>query len=71
MDGASENLVREALERLMKGRTTLVIAHRTSTLASAKRIVVLNEGRVAEEGDYSQLVKTGGVLARLVESLPQ
>jgi|LauGreDrversion2_3_1035106.scaffolds.fasta_scaffold116196_1 ABC-type multidrug transport system fused ATPase/permease subunit len=55
----------------MKGRTTLVIAHRTSTLASAKRIIVLHEGKVAEEGDYSQLVKTGGVLARLVESLPQ
>ena len=71
LDGASENLVREALERLMKGRTTLVIAHRTSTLASAQRILVLNAGKVAEEGEYSQLVKAGGLFARLAESLPQ
>ena len=71
LDGASENLVREALERLMKGRTTLVIAHRTSTLASARRILVVHEGKIAEEGAYSQLVKAGGVLARLAESLPE
>jgi ABC-type multidrug transport system fused ATPase/permease subunit len=70
LDHASEHLVRQALDRLMAGRTSLVIAHRTSTLAGAMRVAVLQDGVIAEEGQYAALVGAGGVLARLVETLP-
>ena len=72
LDFQSEHLVREALVRLMRGRTTLVIAHRTSTIASADRVVVIEGGVAVEEGAYTDLCERGdGVLARLVETLPQ
>ncbi len=65
LDAASETLVKEALERLMEGRTTLVIAHRLSTIQNADRIVVLSDGRIAEEGRHAELLARGGTYARL------
>jgi subfamily B ATP-binding cassette protein MsbA len=68
LDAASEALVQEALETLMRGRTTLVIAHRLSTIINADRIVVLRAGRVAEMGTHAQLVARGGLYATLYET---
>jgi ATP-binding cassette subfamily B protein len=59
--------VKEALDRLMKGRTTLVIAHRLSTVADADRVVVLESGRVVQVGDHRSLLAEDGLYKRLVE----
>jgi subfamily B ATP-binding cassette protein MsbA len=65
LDSESEQLVQQALTRLMRGRTSLVIAHRLSTIEGADRIVVLDGGRVAEQGTHSELLGHGGLYARL------
>jgi ATP-binding cassette, subfamily B, bacterial len=65
LDAESERLVQDALERLMQGRTTIVIAHRLATVRSADRIIVMNEGRIVEEGKHDALVSNGGLYARL------
>ena len=65
LDAASERLVQEALERLMVGRTTLVIAHRLATVRAADRIVVMDEGRIVEEGTHAELIGAGGLYAHL------
>jgi ATP-binding cassette subfamily B protein/subfamily B ATP-binding cassette protein MsbA len=65
LDAETEGLLLEALERLMVGRTTLIIAHRLSTIRNADRIVVLQDGRVAETGTHRQLLNTPGLYARL------
>jgi subfamily B ATP-binding cassette protein MsbA len=65
LDTESERAVQQALERLMAGRTTLVIAHRLSTIESADRIVVMEAGRVAEQGSHAELLQHGGLYARL------
>jgi ABC-type multidrug transport system fused ATPase/permease subunit len=67
LDAESEHLVKEALERLMKGRTTLVIAHRLSTVMSADRVVVLDGGAVVQSGPHARLVREEGLYRRLVE----
>src|SRR5262249_53949377 len=61
----SEAKVQAALERLMKGRTTLLIAHRLSTVRGADRIYVVDAGRVVEQGSHASLMKKGGLYARL------
>ena len=66
LDTASERLVQVALETLSRGRTTLVIAHRLSTVRNADRIVVIDAGRVVEQGSHAQLMAQGGTYARLV-----
>ena len=65
LDAKSEAVVQEALERLSKGRTTLVIAHRLSTVRDADKIVVMDAGRVVDEGTHEALLKGDGVYARL------
>ncbi|WP_309085050.1 ABC transporter transmembrane domain-containing protein [Chelativorans sp.] len=65
LDAESETLVQTALERLMRGRTTIVIAHRLATILKADRILVMADGRVIEEGGHAELVARGGVYARL------
>ena len=61
LDSESENVVQEALETLMQGRTTLVIAHRLSTVRDADRLVVIHEGRLVEEGTHDSLMARGGL----------
>jgi len=65
LDAESERLVQDALARLMKGRTTLVIAHRLSTVRDADQIAVMEQGRVVEIGNHDALMATGGAYARL------
>jgi ATP-binding cassette subfamily B protein len=67
LDAESEALVQEALDRLMKGRTTLIIAHRLSTVMGADRVVVLDAGRVAEQGRHQELYAQDGIYRKLVE----
>ncbi|MBI3814303.1 MAG: ATP-binding cassette domain-containing protein [Nitrospinae bacterium] len=67
LDTESEKIVQEALENLMKDRTTVVIAHRLSTILDADRIIVLNDGRIVETGRHDELLASGGVYRRLYE----
>jgi len=66
LDSESEHLVQEALDRLMKGRTSVVIAHRLSTIRSAHQILVMNEGAVVERGTHDELISREGTYAELV-----
>jgi ATP-binding cassette, subfamily B, bacterial len=65
LDAESENLVQQALDRLMEGRTTLVIAHRLATVLKADRIIVMEDGRIVETGTHADLSKAGGLYAKL------
>ena len=65
LDAESERLVQDALERLMASRTTIVIAHRLATVRAASRIVVMDGGRIVEEGSHATLIGAGGLYARL------
>ncbi|MEY8877751.1 MAG: lipid A export permease/ATP-binding protein MsbA [Leptothrix sp. (in: b-proteobacteria)] len=65
LDSESERLVQTALERLMRGRTSIVIAHRLSTIENADRVVVLDGGRLVEQGSHAELLAQGGLFARL------
>jgi ATP-binding cassette subfamily B protein len=65
LDAESEQLVQEALDRLVAGRTTIVIAHRLATVRAADRIIVMDHGRIVEEGDHGTLTAQGGLYARL------
>ncbi|AEI62554.1 ABC transporter ATP-binding protein [Corallococcus macrosporus] len=67
LDAESEHLVKDALERLMKGRTTLIIAHRLSTVANADRVLVLDGGAVIQSGTHASLMSQEGLYRRLVE----
>ncbi|WP_373491067.1 ABC transporter transmembrane domain-containing protein [Parasphingorhabdus sp.] len=67
LDAESEKLVQDALDHLMRDRTTIVIAHRLATVRSADRIIVMDEGRIVEQGDHDSLITKNGLYARLAE----
>ncbi|MBR4064803.1 MAG: ABC transporter ATP-binding protein [Tidjanibacter sp.] len=67
LDTESEQLVQTALDKLQSGRTSIVIAHRLSTIHNADRIVVIDAGRVAEQGTHDELIAKGGIYAKLIE----
>ena len=66
MDTETELLIQQALERLMAGRTTVIIAHRLSTVRDCDEILVLDHGRVVERGTHDQLLELGGTYAAMV-----
>ena len=68
LDSESERLVNEALERLMAGRTSLVIAHRLSTVRHADRILVFNQGKIVESGTHDELIAHHGTYRFLVDT---
>ena len=67
LDTESEKLVQQALTRMLTGRTSVVIAHRLSTIKHADKIIVIDEGRIAEQGTHEQLIARGGIYAKLIE----
>lgn len=67
LDTESEKLVQDALTKVLKGRTSIVIAHRLSTIMNADKIVVIDDGRIVEQGRHEELLARGGVYAKLVE----
>jgi subfamily B ATP-binding cassette protein MsbA len=67
LDAASETEVQKALDNLMKGRTTIIIAHRLSTIINADRIVVLDQGRIVQEGPHRDLIEEEGPFKKLYE----
>ncbi|MBQ0081611.1 MAG: ABC transporter ATP-binding protein [Alistipes sp.] len=67
LDTESEKLVQDALTKLLKGRTSVVIAHRLSTIKGAQKIIVIDEGRIAEQGTHNELMSLNGIYAKLIE----
>jgi ATP-binding cassette subfamily C protein CydCD len=68
LDAVNEQQVREALDRLVEGRTTLIIAHRLSTVRDANSIVVLDDGKLVEQGNHHDLLASHGLYAQLVST---
>ena len=67
IDSETEALIQEALERILKGRTSLIVAHRLSTIRNADRIVVLHRGRIREEGTHGELLRNNGIYKKLYD----
>ncbi|MDX1330425.1 MAG: ATP-binding cassette domain-containing protein, partial [Burkholderiaceae bacterium] len=71
LDNASERLVQEAMTRLMKGRTTLIVAHRLSTIEHADRVIVMADGEIKEDGTHASLMQAGGLYTHLHQKAAQ
>src|SRR5207248_11684568 len=71
VDAESEAVIQQALERLMEGRTTLIFAHRLSSVIGAHRILVLDDGRLVESGSHAELMARGGPYHRLMAAQAQ
>ena len=67
IDTRTEALVQKGMDALMKGRTVFVIAHRLSTIKNCDRIIVLDGGKIVEDGTYDELIEKGGMFAELVD----
>ena len=67
LDTESEKLVQDALNKLMNNRTTLIIAHRLSTIQNADKIIVLDGGKIIEQGSHSQLINRNGLYKKLID----
>jgi len=67
VDAEAEFLIQQALERVLKGRTSLVIAHRLSTIRNADKILVLDSGKIVETGSHTELMQRGGLYSRLYQ----
>ena len=67
LDSESEKAVQTALERLMQNRTSIVIAHRLSTIIHAHKIIVMDQGRIAEMGTHQELLQNGGIYSKLIQ----
>ena len=67
IDSYTEMQIQKALRRLLKGRTGLVIAHRLATIRNADRIIVLQQGRLVEQGDHDKLIDLGGLYSQLYQ----
>ena len=70
LDSQNEKVVQESLDQIMAGKTSVVVAHRISTIKDANRIIVFNEGKIEEEGDYETLTKKQGMFYKLERGLP-
>ena len=68
LDSITENAIQEALEALMEGRTSIVIAHRLSTILKADKILVVKDGKIAEQGSHEELLARGGTYRELYET---
>ena len=71
LDAATEYNLHQALTRFLRGRTTLIIAHRLSAVKQADRVLVFDGGQIAEDGDHQQLIADGGLYAKLYGHLQQ
>jgi subfamily B ATP-binding cassette protein MsbA len=67
LDSESEKLVQDALENLMKNRTSVIIAHRLSTIQKADLILVMNNGQIIEKGKHNELIELNGVYSKLIK----
>ncbi|MBT5338794.1 ABC transporter ATP-binding protein, partial [Candidatus Falkowbacteria bacterium] len=66
LDSSSEKMIQEAIHRVIKNRTTIVIAHRLSTVKNADKIIVIAKGRISQQGTHSQLMRKGGLYKKFV-----
>jgi ATP-binding cassette subfamily B (MDR/TAP) protein 1 len=70
LDSQNEKIVQESLDKIMAGKTSIIVAHRISTIKDSDKIIVLNEGQIVEHGNYEELNRAQGVFYRLERGLP-